>query len=650
MRKFSPEDYVRHVKSANFESAMVYACCHNGNCYYPTKVGYQHRNLQGRDIFGETVSLMRKEGIVPIAYYTVNYHNDCARRFPQAQLVDNCGNRRDGRYHFTCPNQPDAVRFYQSQIREIMEYDIEGIFIDMTFWPSICCCDACREKFGRPLPEKIDWSDPEWVKFQRFREKSMAEFAAVLSETVRKVKPGASVTHQFSPVLHGWYLGQSAGIAAASDYASGDFYGNKLQQRFAVKAFDAFTQKAPFEFMTSRCVTLRDHTSNKNPQELLLSAMTTLANGGAYFFIDAINPEGTLRASVYKTLGDINRQLTPFRRAVADKKFRLTASTALYFSIGCCVDRNLNGKKFMGFNGGCANNMDIRKNAVLDEVLGCADVLTKMHRPYKVITGFDDLADYRSVIVNNASFISAADCEKLREFVRKGGTLIVTGATSLQDEQGNSNGNFQLSDVFGVDYCGISDKKISYLGKNEILADTNAVLVSAHDGTEVEEYLNFPDFPIQDPDNYAAIHSDPPGLKTSDYPGLTRHAYGAGECIYLASGIFILRQYTQQEFCKELLSDKTEKLIAGQENLPPSVEVTLLKAENSREHLLCLVNLQDEFPVIPLHSVRFSFYPPSEVSEIIRISDGKKIEFTKNNGMISLEIPVLETGEFYLLK
>ena len=46
--------------------------------------------------------------------------------------------------------------------------------------------------------------------------------------------------------------------------------------------------------MTSRGVSLRDHTSAKSDEELLLSTITTLANGGAYLLIDAINPDGTL--------------------------------------------------------------------------------------------------------------------------------------------------------------------------------------------------------------------------------------------------------------------------------------------------------------------------------------------------------------------
>src|SRR5512136_894033 len=79
MTRFDPQRYVALVKKAGVEASMVYSCDHNGNCYYPTQVGHMHRNLNGRDIFGVTVGLLRQEGITPIAYYTTVFHNHSAK-------------------------------------------------------------------------------------------------------------------------------------------------------------------------------------------------------------------------------------------------------------------------------------------------------------------------------------------------------------------------------------------------------------------------------------------------------------------------------------------------------------------------------------------------------------------------------------------
>jgi len=648
MSKFSPEEYVRMVKLSGVECSMVYASDHNGNCYYPTKVGHPHGGLNGRDLFGETVALLRKNGIVPIAYYTVNYNNDCARRFPAARLINNLGESRNGRYHYACPNQPQARAFYREQIREILEHDLDGLFIDMTFWPSICFCDACRKKYGRPFPERIDWRDPEWISFQRFREDSLAEFARELTAWAKQCRPGITVTHQFSPVLHGWYLGQSEGIAEASDYASGDFYGGKLQQRLATKVFDAFTRNPPFEFMTSRCVSLRDHTSSKSPEELFISALTTLANGGAYFFIDAIDPAGTLSEPFYRRLHQLNDRLGPFRNCLEKYRFRLTAQVGLWFSILCCVDTKINGTKLAEFSSH-SNNMAVRQNAVLDEALGTAEILTRMHIPYKVLKNGSDLSGLRVIIINNAAYLSAEECERLRRFVREGGTLIATGETSLRDEAGRTSGNFQLADVFGVDFTGGYSDHMTYFGDDLILSAGKAPLVRAGEGTLVRAVLTFPDFPYHDPDRYASIHSDPPGYRT-DHPALTVHPYGAGKCVFLAPPVLLLRQYTQQEFGKRLFGEFLPGTVADARNLPESAEVTLLASRDDSRHLFCIVNAQAELPVIPLRDVSLRLALPFPVRKITRVADGSEVGFVCENGLVRFTIPEIHAGEFYLLE
>lgn len=649
MSRFSASEYVRLVEMSGVEAAMVYACNHVGNCFYPTKVGHIHQGMKGHDCFGETIALLRQKGIAPIAYYTATYHNDCAKKLPHTRLIDNMGMDHLGRYYYTCPNQPDAVDFYKQQIAEILQYDIDGIFIDMTFWPSICCCDGCRRKFGRPLPEVIDWSDPNWVAFQRFREDSMAEFAKDLTEFARSCKPGVTVVHQFSPVLHGWYLGQSAGIAEASDYTSGDFYGGNLQHRLGAKVFDAFTQQRPFEFMTSRCVSLRDHTSNKSPDEMLLNALTTLANGGAYFFIDAINPDGTLNAAFYERLGEFNRKLTPFRECIKHLQGELAGDIGLYFSMPSCVDTSWNGRRLMAFNGGHANNMEIRKNAVMDETLGCAEVLLRQHYAWKIVTPLQrDLKGLKALIICNAAYLSLDECERIREFVAQGGTLIATGAVSKYDIGGHSGGDFALADVLGVHDTGELSDTITYTGEEFILAEGRVPLVKADAETSVRERLTFPDFPADDPDNYASIHSNPPGRQT-DYPALTLHAYGKGRCIWMAAPIAMQRIWTQQEYLKRLFAEFLPEFVVEAVNLPESAEVTLLANQDRTQMVLGIVNGQDAYPVIPLRQVSFSIPMATKPVALTLVSSGESLPIRWENHRLKISLNSIHYAEFIKL-
>ena len=650
MSQFSPEELIRLVKISEVEAAMIYACDHNGNCYYPTRVGHRHAGLKGRDAFGETVSGLRSAGILALAYYTVIYHNDCARRFPTTSVTDPLGKTRNGRYRHCCPNNPQAVQFFQEQLREILHYDLDGIFIDMTFWPAVCLCSACREKYGRELPERIDWSSPEWVSFQRFREHSLAEFADSLTRCVHACRPGLPVCHQFSPIIHGWLLGQTAAVADASDYASGDFYGDFHHQRLTAKVLDAFTRHPPFEYMTSRCVTLRDHTSDKSDAELSVSVLTTLANGGASLLIDAIDPDGRLHEGFYRRLANLNQRLAPFRRAVAKGPFHLEAAVGLLFSPEALVDRRLDRLPLNQYKDGSADNMAGRENAVLDELLGIAELLTRMHIPWRIIHPDGDLAGLQAVVAIHATFLSDAQCDRIRAFVTAGGTLLATGDTSLRDMEGQSDGNFRLADLLGVDFAAQYSGEVTYLGPENVLARGVVPLVRPRQQTQVRYFLTFPDFPVQDPEHYASIHSDPPG-KVTEYPGMTVHRYGAGQCVWLASAPFRLRQHTQREFCTRLLAEFLPGFVTHARNLPPTCELTLLASLDQRKHLLCLVNAQAELPPIPLHDVELTIHPDFPVTRVIRVSDGKELPVCQAvGGDLILRFDAIQDAEFCLLE
>ncbi|MFA7257597.1 MAG: alpha-L-fucosidase, partial [Kiritimatiellales bacterium] len=346
MSKFDPENYVAMIKKSGFQASMVYACCHNGNCYYPTKVGHMHKNLNGRDVFGETVSLLRKENIVPTAYYTVVYQREVARSHPDWRLTYLDGTQSYRRSWYNCPNHPGYVDFVKKQLQEIAAYDLDGIFIDMTFWPGVCMCHTCRQKYrdeyGKELPEIIDWKNPEWLQFQHTRERWLGDFAQTLTKAIKQIKPAMLVTHQFAAVLLGWHYGQRY-VAQACDYASGDFYGGMHQQQLGTKVMAAFSKTMPYEFMTSRCVNLYDHTSTKSEIELLSHGATTLANAGAYFFIDAINPDGTLNPKTHEVLGKVGAQLKPFTHKLTEHKPVLLADTAIYFSMASHISQAYNG-------------------------------------------------------------------------------------------------------------------------------------------------------------------------------------------------------------------------------------------------------------------------------------------------------------------
>ena len=86
------------------------------------------------------------------------------------------------------------------------------------------------------------------------------------------------------------------------------------------------------------------------------------------------------------------------------------------------------------------------------------------------------------------------------------------------------------------------------------------------------------------------------------------------------------------------------------ENLPGSAELTLLKAKSEAKYLLCLVNAQNELPVIPLHQVRLKLHWEVVPRAIHRISSGKAVPFTQQDGMTEMILDCIDEAEFLCIE
>ena len=657
MRKFDPATYAELMKTAQAEASMVYACCHNGNCYYPTKIGHMHKNLDGRDIFGETVAELRKRDILPVAYYTAIYHNESALNHPEWRQIDAAGLQREGRYWFSCPNNLEYRDYTKAQLAEVAAYDVGSVFIDMSFWPVVCYCPSCQKRYtdevGGTLPTVHDWSDPVWVAFQRKREEWLTEYAVELTESIQSTKPDLPVVHQFSPVIHGWHFGLSPEFMASSDYASGDFYGGKKQHRVGTKVFSAFTRNRPYEFMTSRCVTLYDHTSMKSEEEMICSAATTYANGGASFFIDAINPDGTLNPRVYERLGRVNATLKPYRNILRELKPKLCADVGLYFSMASVVQPENNGREMKEIIGPQSNMNPTSNFNAIKELVGSSNILSLANIPYDIVTeDRADLSAYKTIIVPGAVYMSEEEVARLRKFVAEGGTLIATGETSLYNRQGKTDGEFALADVFGVSHSGKSSQKINYLvreGMDMLMNDSPAPLVSATTARVLAK-ISEPQFPAFDPEQFASIHSNPPG-DVLDYAGLAVNDYGKGQCVYLFSSLLMVDYDAHKEFGCDLFKEYAASGLILESNAPACVEITIMKSTREKSYLISFVNYQEELPNIPVCNLETTVRLPNGFipQKIRRVENGQPGDFEVKDGAVTFQVPRLGTIEMFEL-
>ena len=263
LRQIDPEAYAEALSAAGFQAAVIKAKSHTGLCYWPASVGRMHKGLQGRDLVGETVDACHRRGLAAVLYYSQIFDNWAYETHPEWRLVALDGKTfreyrgmdwfRSGRYGICCPNNPGYREYVRHNLQELCQrYPAEGFFLDMTFWPEVCVCPSCRkrclEETGTDIPDWVDWASPAWRAFVHRRAQWLREFALASTEAIKAVRPEVTVEHQFSMIATSWVNAATEGLAEASDFCSGDYYGGYLQQSFINKYYRSVTKTLPFVY------------------------------------------------------------------------------------------------------------------------------------------------------------------------------------------------------------------------------------------------------------------------------------------------------------------------------------------------------------------------------------------------------------------
>jgi len=644
LSKFDPETYVDMLVLARVDAAMIYANSHVGYCYWPTKVGHMHRGIKGRDILGQTVELCHEKGMSVILYYSLIYNNWAYDNHPDWRMKTATGKEaRGGRYGICCPNS-SYPEFAREEVQELCDnYDFEGIFFDMTFWPVVCYCEHCRNRFheetGLEIPVVIDWHDPRWVAFQEKRTQWLAEFAASMTAIIKQKSPDITVEHQSSTAPAPWRLGYSIDLARQNDYLGGDFYGGSLQQSFICKLYDNLTINRPFEFMTSCCPNLRDHTTRKSRELLRAQTYLTLAHNGAFLFIDAIDPRGTLNKTMYEVMGDIFDETSRYEKYLGG---RLCQDVGIYFSFESKINLEDNGKEVS------RASSDIPH---VNAALGAARTLIADHVPFGVVTrnNLDNLASYSVIILPDVPCLSELEADALRNYVAAGGSLYASRNTPVS----------LLGDVFGLSSeSGHTEETVTYIAPCEsgihlfpeglsslhplCIFDRQA-RVTAVDPGDVLATITLPYTDPGDSSRFASIHSNPPGVATES-PAFICREFGKGKVFWSAASLESVDSDPHRQVFFRIIRELAEKPFTFSAEAPQSVEITVFEQAEQKRYLINLVNFQRDLPNIPVSGVGVNLMMGTkQVERVIVLPDEHELSFDIEGDYISFEAPELDT-------
>ncbi|MBP3567930.1 MAG: alpha-L-fucosidase [Lachnospiraceae bacterium] len=647
LSKVNVDEYVEALKAAGVQAAMVKGRPHTGLANYPTKIGRMHKGLKGYDYFGEMVKKCHENGIAVIAYFSQIFDNWAYEEHPSWRLVTAEGknmreyrggdNFKSGRYGIVCPNNQEYRAYVEACLTEMNTlYDFEGMFLDMTFFPEVCYCNSCRERYkketGKELPRRVNWKDKEWLNFVAIREEWMAEYARFATGVVKKIKPEVTIEHQFSRITGPWIDGSSELLTEAIDYCGGDYYGGLLQQTFINKYYKNVSPFLPFVYHTSRCdPELVYHTTTKTEEELLLHVITALLHNGAFLLVDAINPDGSIVPEVYhgimKQVFDKTRQ---YEKYVSGN---LHHDVAIWFATHAkydpkepecdIMDKIFWPDYYMGAPVAAASVL--RENNVAFDVIGTKNIK-------------DETAPV--MILSHVANIRDEEMDEIEDYVKRGGSLYISGPL----------GNKRLEDLLGLRVLGMTEHNFTYMSPTgagmEIFEGFSAlspltipmpqvmVGITDQDDITVLATRTVP-YTLTNTSDFAAIHSNPPGIYT-DSPALILKDVGLGKVIWSAAPIEMSKPYmSRQVFLRIIKSLMGEPVVKS--NAPKFVEVLFWEKEG--KEYLAVVNEQEESPIAPTYDIYI---------DVKRT--GKKAVLLPNSEELKTEMIDAETMRIFLPK
>ncbi|MDR3710123.1 MAG: alpha-L-fucosidase [Capsulimonadaceae bacterium] len=316
--EFDAREFARTFKRAHVNAVTVFAKCHHGMSYYPTTVGTQHPALAGRDLLGEQIEALHREGICCPIYTTVAWEEDAAQRRPEWRQMTKgglfCGSVADpqhphpGAWKFLNFLHPDYLDYIEAHVRELLaRYDVDGLFFDIVFFDPSACWSESSIRFR----EAHGFMDDDPSTQRRFESAAQEAFARRFTALLHGARPQASIFYNQTNFTS---IDSQVGIRKLAEEMThfeveslpSGFWG---YHHFPKLARQVSSWQKPWIGQTGRFQRMWGDFGGIKPQAALeYECFRTQMLGGNLGIGDQLPPRGTLDAAAYALIGSVYEQ------------------------------------------------------------------------------------------------------------------------------------------------------------------------------------------------------------------------------------------------------------------------------------------------------------------------------------------------------
>ena len=620
--RFNKEDFAKVLKDAKIDLMTVFAKCHHGYAYYPSKLVPMHPGLKF-NLLKEQIDAIHLAGAKAPIYITVGWSKKDADEHPEWHQKDfftgetaYMGQKPSEDAGVDTPLEDctwaclcvggDYLNYLEALTREICEnFDVsDGVFYDICFFGEACVCDSCREGMIKMGLDPENYEDAK-----RYYSVSHVEMMKRLTAVVHEYAKDAPVFYNGGADMN------------RTEYHPYQTHYELEDLPTAWGGYDLMPLRAKFFEKYGKSIvgmTGKFHHAwgefggFKNKEALRYECADMLSVGASISVGDHMHPCGELDESTYAIIGHAFDY--------AEKIEKYCENTRAYTDIAIWLSHNE------------------------DSDMGASKILQNMHLEYDVVESGDDISGYRCIVLPDRVELSDADKDVLCRFEALGGT-IVASHESIFDELGIYK--IGLSDA-DKDYirCDMNEVKtpfLSYSRAYKVKTD-GKVLAEVY-----EPYFN------RTAGHFCGHKNTPYRLTPEEYPALTKR----GGVLYFAHPVFEAYNqsgnYVLEKYISKAVESVYSKRIIARE-LPSTGRIRLREGEDFLAlHILYAppvnrgnVCLLPDFP--KLHGVSVAIKTEKKITSATIVPSGESVSFTCDKDTITLDIPVFSLHSLVVLK
>ena len=618
----------------------------------------------------EYMGLCRKQGIKTILYF--NAHMMDADTFGQNSgwaQTDMAGRPLEAyrKFILTCVNS-SWRNWFMDSVRAALEYGIDGVFLDgPIFGREACGCDACSKLFENKYGHSV--KSATGMELLGFKTESIAAFICEVRSVIKSVNAEVILyanSHGLSANITGCdidaiypyvdFLGTEGGFM---------FYGNPNEISIwhgsrNAKYLDEKAKGKPaviFAAGNSCPWTRYMHT----PEESRLLFASAAANGANVWYgihgpLDMLDTPGGKAAYEFNRFLACNEEYYMETQKLADMAILWSKATINAFPGSIQKTDFVEGEKI---------DTQYNLGSFLNEFNGFYEIMARNHVQFSIIDDKileeEDISRFKLLVLPNVCCMGEAEAEKIKAYVKNGGTVLATSGTSFLDRKGKVRSEPVLADLFGITAVGEVmnyNAGCSYIRLSEDKELQEGLSSGLTIGCSTSVKCSYSGDAAIAGVQYVPMDGGYDYFPTDSFPTIITRGFGKGRVIYVSGGLgeayFKYLPDALKTLGRNLLYLYTEPIIRI-ENAYESLEVETRIQPDKKRILIHFVNYTGcmQRPInriIPCSNIKIRLNIKEKVTGVKTLYNKQDISFEQQCGGIGFRLDVAGAYELAVVQ